>query len=240
MTWRSHFSHIWKTRFPSLMQWLMMAIVVTQLIALPAAATSIFEVPVPEAGTWVVDKADILSRASEAKVNTQLANLAATSNQEVYIVTIRRLDYGETIQSFADKLFGAWFPDAEDQTNVTLLVLDNLTNNAAIHTGSQVKSVMPDEIAESVAQETLLAPLKQGDRYNQAVSDAADRLVAVLSGQPDPGPPQIADDVMVEGTFASPEETRESNATVWVIGFLIVATVVPMATYYFYQYMGSR
>jgi uncharacterized protein len=69
---------------------------------------------------------------------------------------------------------------------------------------------------------------------------ASDRLAAVLSGRPDPGPPTLTDNVQVEGTFATPEQTKESNATVWVIGFLVVATVVPMATYYFYLFLQSR
>jgi len=233
----SHFLRLWLRQAIALV---IVAVATTQLFVLPASATSVFEVPVPEAGTWVVDKAEILSRASESKLNSELADLAKQTGYEAYFVTIHRLDYGETAQTFADKLFTTWFPTPEDQASEILLVLDNLTNNAAIRTGNQVKATLSDETATSIAQETLLAPLKQGDKYNQAFSDASDRLVAVLTGQPDPGPPVIEDNVMVDGTFASPEETKESNAMVWVIGFLIVATIVPMATYYFYQFMGSR
>ena len=60
---------------------------------------------------------------------------------------------------------------------------------------------MSDEIAKSVAQETMQVPLQKGDRYNQAFLDVGDRLVAVLSGEPDPGPPVIVDNVKTEGTF---------------------------------------
>ncbi|MEM6591554.1 MAG: YgcG family protein, partial [Cyanobacteria bacterium P01_C01_bin.73] len=37
------------------------------------------------------------------------------------------------------------------------------------------------------------------------------------------------------------EETEEnrSNATIIVVGFLIAATVIPMATYYLYQSIGG-
>ncbi|MHC5729121.1 MAG: photosystem II repair protein Psb32, partial [Nostoc sp.] len=31
------------------------------------------------------------------------------------------------------------------------------------------------------------------------------------------------------------EETNQGNATAWVVGLLIAATVIPMATYYIYQ-----
>ena len=216
------------------------AVLATQLMLAPAHATSLYEIPALEDDTWVLDKAEVISRSNEGKLSSTFAELAQDSGYEVRIVTIHRLDYEETAQSFADKLFTRWFPEPEDQDNQVLLVLDNLTNNTGIRTGAKVKSVMSDAIATSVSQESVLIPLKQGNKYNQAILAASDRMVAVLSGEQDPGPPAVKDDVMVEGTFATKDDTQKSNATVWVVGFLVAATIIPMATYYFYQYMGSR
>ncbi|PZV11526.1 MAG: beta-propeller domain-containing protein, methanol dehydrogenase [Leptolyngbya sp.] len=218
----------------------LLVLFVTQLIALPASATSLYEIPDLPENTWVLDTAEILSRTTEGKLSTAFSEVAAQSGLETRVVTIHRLDYEETIEGFTDKLFKRWFPTDTEQANQTLLVLDNVTNNTGIRTGERVKQLMPDAIATSVAQETVLIPLKEGNKYNQAFLGAGDRLVAVLSGQTDPGPPEVKDTVMVEGTFATPEKTKESNAMVWVFGFLIAATIIPMATYYFYQYMGSR
>jgi uncharacterized protein len=63
--------------------------------------------------------------------------------------------------------------------------------------------------------------------------------VAVLSGKPDPGAPVVADNVSVARTYKTAEETDQGSATVWVIGLLIAATVIPMVTYFFYQGLGS-
>jgi len=230
----------WKHRLQHLFLLIPIVVLATQLVALPAWATSLYEMPALEDDMWVVDKAEVISRSNESKLSTELAELAQKTGYEVRVVTIHRLDYDETAQGFTDKLFKRWFPEPEDQENQVLLVLDNLTNNTGIRTGAKVKSVMSDTIATSVAQESVLVPLKEGNKYNQAVMGASDRMIAVLSGQPDPGAPELKDDVMVEGTFATKEDTKKSNATVWVVGFLIAATIIPMATYYFYQYMGSR
>lgn len=224
-------------------RWLLAITVVlltSQGFAPPAHATGAYEIPFPTSETWVIDKADILSRLTEGKINSGLGELAKKTGYEVHFVTIHRLDYDETAQSFADKLFERWFPNPEDQANQTILVIDNLTNNTGIRTGEKVKERLSDEIAQSVAQETVLVPLKEGNKYNQAFLGASDRLIAVLSGKPDPGPPQLQDNVQVEGTFATPEETKSSNATFWVITFLVVATIVPMATYYFYVFIQER
>lgn len=213
----------------------------TLLAATPAFATGVYEIPNLAAGdrTWILDEADVLSRLTEGQISGALEKLAEETGNEVRFVTIRHLDYGETAQSFTDALFEKWFPTPEAQANQTLLTVDSVTNTAGIRTGDRVKSILPDEIAQSVALETVLVPLQAGDKYNEALVDASDRLVAVLSGQPDPGPPQVEDTIQVGRTFKTAEETDRGGSTVWVIGLLIAATVIPMATYYWYQSMGS-
>jgi uncharacterized protein len=189
---------------------------------------------------WVVDQGNVLSRINQSNLSSALEDLATTTGNGVHFVTIRRLDYGETVDSFAHALFEKWFPDVEAQDHETLLVLDTVTNNAAIRTGNALQSsLLPSDMASSVAQETLLMPLRNGDRYNQAFLDASDRLVAILSGEPDPGAPETQTIAQIEGTFATPEETEKSNATIWVIGLLLAATVIPMATYYLYLAIQS-
>ncbi|MCU0551121.1 MAG: TPM domain-containing protein [Leptolyngbya sp. Prado105] len=219
----------------SLCMGLLLAMVLfTSLSVAPAYATSLYEVPPVSEETRVIDLGDIISRFNEGKLTETLSDLADKTGQEVHFVTIRRLDYEETIETFTNKLFQQWFPTSEAGAMQTIVVLDSLTNNSAIVTGEQVKALMSDEIAKSVAQETMQVPLQKGNRYNQAFLDVSDRLVAVLSGEPDPGPPVIVDKVDTEGTFATPEETAQSNAVPWVIGLLIAATVIPMVTYYWY------
>jgi uncharacterized protein len=77
--------------------------------------------------------------------------------------------------------------------------------------------------------------LRQGDKYNEGFLAASDRLAAVISGKPDPGPPQVVDRVQVEGTFKKAEETDAGNATLIVVVLLVLATVIPMVTYFWYQ-----
>lgn len=215
---------------------LTLVILATSAIALPASATGIYQIPklTPGGSPWVIDQSEVLSRVNEATISSNLEKLAKQTGNEVRIVTIRRLDYGETPESFTKGLFEKWFPTPEAQANQTLLVIDTLSSGTAIRSGDKAKSLLTDDIASSVVNETILAPLKQDEKYNQAFLDASDRLVAVLSGEPDPGPPQIVANVSTERTFKTAEETDTSNATIWVVGFLIAATIIPMATYYLY------
>lgn len=216
---------------------LLLILLASGLIAAPAWAIGVYQMPNVRAGepTWVIDKAEVLSRLNEGRLSNTLDDLAKKTGKEVRMVTVHRLDYGETTETFTKALFEKWFPTPEAQANQTLLVLDSLTNNTAIETGNAIKLLMSDDIATSVATETLDAPLRDGNKYNQALVDASDRLVAVLSGQPDPGPPVIEEKVQVASTFTKADEADTKNSTIWVVAILIIATVVPMATYFFYQ-----
>jgi uncharacterized protein len=206
-----------------------------QALAQPVLATGVYNIPTldPAKPTWVLDQASVVSLINQGKLDKTLSNLAEQTGKEVRMVSVRRLDYGETPDSFAQKLFEKWFPTTESQANQVLIVLDTVTNGTAIRTGEQVRDPLTDAIATSIAQETMRVPLRDNN-YNQSFLDAANRLVAVLSGDPDPGPPEVKV-AAIESTYKSAAETDDRSATIIVVVLLIVATVVPMVTYFYYQ-----
>ena len=227
-------------RLKSLIASTLLLIFAISCLAAPAIATGLFDLPTFDAErVWVVDTADAISASNQSKLTKTLKELASETGQEVRMVAIRRLDYGETVDSLADEIFQDWYPSAEAQANQTLLVLDTLTNNAAIRTGESAQGSVNADIAQSIVDETVGYNIRKGNKYNQAFIDAGDRLVAVLSGQEDPGPPAMDDEIQIEGTFTKAEDTDQGSATIWVIGFLIVATIIPMATYYWYVGFGN-
>ncbi|MCZ2200623.1 TPM domain-containing protein [Cylindrospermopsis raciborskii] len=221
----------------SLILSVLLMIVSVPMFATPASATGVYQIPDLTPNTWVVDEGDVISRFNEGQIASAFQDLAQKTGKEVRIVTIHRFDYGETPQSFAQGLFTKWFPTPETQANQSILVVDTLTNGATIVSGEQVKTLLTDEIATSVTEKTLGIELRSGNKYNQGLLNVRDRLVAVLSGEPDPGPPEEKETIQVEGTFATAAQTNKnkSNSTAWVVGLLIAATVIPMATYYLYQ-----
>jgi uncharacterized protein len=97
--------------------------------------------------------------------------------------------------------------------------------------------LLPDATATSITAETMQVPLRDGNKYNQSFGDAADRLATILSGKTDPGPPIVRAAPEVGRTFLKAEETEanRSNFLIIVIGLLIAATVIPMATWWWYQ-----
>lgn len=228
--------------FRQLLCVLVIALFTAQLAALPALATGLYSMPQTISGdTWLVDEADQVSRLNEGKIEGALKQLAQSTGDEVRFVTIHRLDYGETTQSFADQLMELWFPTPEAQSNQTIIVLDDVTNTIGISVGEGTAELLTNDIAQSVIGETMKVPLLKGNQYNQAFLAATDRLSAVIAGQPDPGPPEYDNTVDTERNFATAEETEATrgSSTLVVVVLLIAATVIPMATYYWYVSAGG-
>ncbi|WP_404783762.1 photosystem II repair protein Psb32 [Altericista sp. CCNU0014] len=215
-------------------------VLVATLLMLPVAmgsaiATGIADVPLVRAGspTKLIDQGEVLSLLNKNALDKKLTKLAETTGNEVRFVTIRRFDYGLTAPTFTNELFERWFPTPETQAKQTLILLDTQTKTTGIRTGDEVKRIMTDDVAQSIAEETMLPPIREGN-YNQGFLDAANRLSLVLSGESDPGPPEIKV-VEVESTFTKAEETDDKSASIIVVVLLLAATIIPMATYYWYQ-----
>lgn len=230
---------LWDWKRP-LQRWLMVG-VMTILIGLPfwsppAWATVVEDIPNLSASrsTWVADQADLLSVVTERSMNKTLSQVSRQTGTDVRVITIRGLNYGETADSFANTLLEEWFPTEESQANQVLLVYDARTNAPAVLVGEEALKTLPEETAQSIAFDNLLIPIRKGN-YNEAFLGAGDRFAAVLTGQTDPGPPEVEATAFAESNFPTAEETNDTSSALLVVVLLILATAIPMLTYYYYQ-----
>lgn len=223
-----------------LQRWLIVGLL-TLLVGLPlwsppALATVVEDIPNLSASqsTWLADKAELLSVITERSVNKTLKQISRQTGTDVRVITIRGLNYGETADSFANTLFEQWFPTAEDQANQVLLVYDARTNAPAILVGQEAQKLLSEETAQSIAFDNLLIPIRKGN-YNEAFIGAGDRFAAVITGQEDPGPPEVEVTAFAESNFRTAEETNDTSSAILVVVLLILATAIPMLTYFYYQ-----
>ena len=184
--------------------------------------------------TWVIDDSDVLSTLTKSAIVSKAEKLAELTGVEVHVLAIQRIDLGQPASEFAAELFDKWFPLEADKANQVLLFLATEDHRTAIQTGAKVKELLPDTIANRIADETMLYPARKAN-YNQAVNEGLARLEAVLKGNPDPGAPLLAVEESETSNYATKEETEASSSNVVVIILLILATLLPMATYYWLQ-----
>ena len=68
----------------------------------------------------VIDSADVLSRASRADIAARLEQLDS-DRIDARLVTLRRLDYGLTLNQFGEQLIERWSEDQRDRPLLLLL-----------------------------------------------------------------------------------------------------------------------
>ena len=181
----------------------------------------------------VIDSADVLSRASRADIATRLEQLDS-DRIDARLVTLRRLDYGLTLNQFGEQLIERWSDDQRDRP-LLLLLIEAQNKQATVIADPLLTERLPAELLRSTGRTTMSQPLRDGDRYRQSSLDGIARLEVVLNGGEDPGPPVEVERTTLPTNIPTVEETRESNAFTWVIVLLVVGTIVPMATWWVFS-----
>ncbi len=200
---------------------------------LEALATGVQDFPAQLPSSAVIDTADLLSRAASNDLEKRLESLHE-DHVDARLLTLRRLDYGLSLESLGQQLIERWGATDPD-SNLLLLLIESQNNSAAVVASAELLNQLPDTLLSSTAISTMGLPLREGARYRQAGLDALDRLDTVLQGGEDPGPPQLLERLPIETNIPTKEETASSNALLWVVVLLVVGTLVPMITWWVFS-----
>ena len=204
------------------------------LLLVPAAmAVAPIDFPPTAPDESVIDSAEVLSRANRSDISARLDQLHA-EKVDARLVTLRRLDYGLSLNQFGDQLLERWSSDASDLPLI-LFLIEAQNKQAAVVADLKLSERLPKDLLTSTARTTMSQPLRNGDRYRQASLDAVSRIEMVLSGGADPGPPIEVERSTLPTNIPTAEETKESNAFTWVIVLLVVGSIVPMATWWIFS-----
>ena len=219
----------------SLRRWA--GVIAVALLALVVAVPAAIAIAPAELGAGrpterVIDDADVFSRASRSELESRLEALTE-DRVDAHVITVRRLDYGYSLDAFGDQLVENW--SSSGQEPLLLLLLETQNKRAAIVTEDSLQAQLPPALLKSTARTTMSIPLREGDRYRQASLDGINRLAVVLGGGEDPGPPEEIVRTTLPTNIPTQAETEESNATTWVIVLLVLGTIIPMATWWVFS-----
>lgn len=219
----------------SLRRWA--GVIAVALLALVVAVPAAIAIAPAELGAGrpterVIDDADVFSRASRSELESRLEALTE-DRVDAHVITVRRLDYGYSLDAFGDQLVENW--SSSGQEPLLLLLLETQNKRAAIVTENSLQTQLPPALLKSTARTTMSIPLREGDRYRQASLDGINRLAVVLGGGEDPGPPEEIVRTTLPTNIPTQAETEESNATTWVIVLLVLGTIIPMATWWVFS-----
>lgn len=202
----------------------------------PSALAGEFDIlntPTPTQGSYVVDDAKVLSKASEGALRKSLTDLETETGFHIDVVTTRKLTFAADAYEFADKTIEKWYPTKElgDKKGLVLVVTAG-KEGAVVGGPAFVKTA--GVTGDSIAGESI--PFYgDKDAWNEAVLSSVKRLDAVIRGGEDPGPPKV-NTGKAGRSYKTKEETdaKKVNFSTAVIGLLVISFVAPMAQYFAY------
>ena len=198
--------------------------------ALAIAASGLPDTPPQER---ILDTADVLSRAAIAELSKTLESFS-TDRVDAHLITVNRLDYGLSLPQLGAQVLERWSAAGGNPLQL-LFLIDSQTNSAAVVASPDLSGQLDPSLLRSTARTTMAQPIREGGRYRQGSLDAMNRLLTVMEGGDDPGEPTTAEVVTQPTNIPTKEETASSNAFTWVVVLLVLGTLVPMLTWWFFS-----
>lgn len=195
---------------------LFLALAAVSGLAQPAAAQTF-----PERGTApVVDAANIIDEATEARLTTKLDEFEERSQRQFVIATVPSLE-GYDIADYGYRLGRAWgLGDTENDDGIILLVAPN-ERRMRVEVGYGLEGIIPDGLAFEYVEG--MKPYFRNNDYSGGIEWGADQIIRQLEL-----PPEEAAQVAQQ---ASQPEAGDSGfpigALVW-IAFVFFFFVLPL------------
>lgn len=135
----------------------------TALAAALAVLTSVSPAfAYPAADGYVVDAAGMISDATEAQLEQELADYEQRTTDEVAVTVVANLE-GQSIDAYANGLFNAWGIGQAERNNGALLVIAMAERGVRIEVGDGLRDRLTDAVAQSIVDAEVTPRLRSGD-----------------------------------------------------------------------------
>ena len=127
----------------------------------------------------MVDDAHILSPATKASLESQLADLERKSTIQLVVATIPSLA-GQDVETYANTLFRHWSLGQAQKNNGVLFVIAPSDHKMRIEVGYGLEGTLTDATSKLIIANAAAPRFKKGD-YDGGVSRAVEDIVTALT-----------------------------------------------------------
>ncbi len=154
--WKKHFTYV---------TWTSLFCLALIFAVLPSDAIEVENVPNPRQinGSWVTDRAGILSSSAEFKLNQMLSKLDAQNGTEMAIVTVPDTHPYPSPKAFTTKLFNYWGIGKRNKNNGVLLMVSKGDRRVEIETGRGMQKILPNATVNEIIQAEIIPRFQQNN-----------------------------------------------------------------------------
>ena len=132
---------------------------------------------------FVNDFAGVLSEESRQEIESILVNYQKQSGNEIAVVTVSDIA-GETIETYAVRLFAEWGIGKKSQDNGVLFLIAPAERELRIEVGYGLEGTVTDLQAGQVVRLVMIPAFKEG-KYGHGITGAAKAITDIISKSPE-------------------------------------------------------
>ncbi len=129
----------------------------------------------------VVDNAEILSAQARAAIEAASRAHEDATGDQVVVLTVRTLD-GESIEQYAQDVFGAWKLGQKGRDNGILVLVAPAERRMRIEVGYGLEGTLPDVLASRIIRDVMTPAFKAND-FDAGVKQGVDAIIGQLEGR---------------------------------------------------------
>ena len=138
----------------------------------------------------VVDEAGLLTVADRAALVASLADLQATTTDQLVIVTLKSLQ-GAAIEDYGYQLGRRWQIGQKDKDSGVLLIVAAAERRVRIEVGYGLEGTLTDAATKLIIERAILPAFKAGD-FAGGIKNGAGEIIQMLGGGAAIAPPLTA------------------------------------------------
>lgn len=165
--------------------WLRTALIALALLLSAGLGAQALQ-PVPPLTARVVDTIGLLDTASRARIESTLAALEREKGAQVVFLVVASTA-PEDIASYANRVGNTWKVGRHGVGDGLLLVVARDDRHVRIEVAKTLEGAIPDLAAKAIIDEAVTPAFRRGD-YAGGLDAAAERIAALVRGEPLPAP----------------------------------------------------
>ncbi|GCF95772.1 hypothetical protein NRIC_36630 [Enterococcus florum] len=163
---------------------------------------------------FVSDNANLLSSETKSKIyklNKQLA--ASTKGSQLEVVTVKELPSGESIESYAEKIFNQLGIGDREENNGVLYLIALEDREFRLEVGYGLEGLLTDSTADDIINDADVVDDFKDEKYDSAVNQVLDGVFSVMNSKT----------ALVDARIAQLErEKRSGTVFYWIVSILMI------------------
>lgn len=206
-----------------------------------AGAAGAWAREVPYLQGRVTDDAEILSADARARISGMLEALEGQTTDQVAVLTVASLE-GESVESFALRVFEDWKLGQRGQDNGVLVVVAPGERRMRIEVGYGLEGRLTDLEAGRIIRNVMAPRFKEGD-FDGGITEGVAAIIAQLQGEDSPASEPAAATPQKDSFFEGPdlgliERILIGSFIFGIIGlFTAIGVLTPGAGWFLYFFL---